>query len=194
MEITDKQLIEKFLKGNEPAFELLLKKHLKSVYNFLCRLTIDKAAAEDLTQETFVKIWKNLHRYDNSKNFKVWLFAIAKNTAFDFLRKKKSLPFASFTNGSGYNKLEEISEDKIIPEEMLEREVLSGEIEKKLNKLPSLYKVILLLHYQDDFSLQEIAMILERPYNTIKSQHQRALFRLKKTFLEDNASKKTSDP
>lgn len=184
MEIEDRKLVENFLSGDDSAFEQLLKKYLKPVYNFLYQFTGDRTALDDLSQITFLKAWKNLRRFDQSRSFKTWLFSIAKNTAYDFLKKKKSIPFSFFENGEGYNKLEEIEENKLLPDEILERQDLTQEMEKKLKEIPQAYRIILFMRYKDDLTIAEISEILGLPYNTIKSQHQRALAALRQKFSE----------
>lgn len=184
MENEDVKLIEDFLNGQDGAFELLLKKYLKPVYNFLFQLTGNRSALDDLTQITFLKAWKNLHRFDQACSFKTWLFSIAKNTAYDYFKKKKTIPFSFFENEAGYNHLDEIEEDKILPDEILERKDLTLEMDKKLKELPKSYRLILLMHYKDDLTLSEISEIMEVPYNTIKSQHQRALLILRKAYFD----------
>lgn len=121
METGDKKLIQKYLAGDEAAFSELLKKYLKPVYNFLHRLTSDHSALDDLTQATFIKAWKNIKKFDPNRSFKTWIFTIAKNTAYDYFKKKKTIPFASFTDAEGTNKLENISDTDILPLELLER-------------------------------------------------------------------------
>lgn len=185
----DKKLVNEYLAGNEAAFEKLLKKHLKPVFNFVFQFVKDKNAAEDVAQETFVKAWKNLHRFDRDKKFKTWLFAIAKNTAFDYLKKKKTIPFSVFADKDGNNPMEETRDQEIWPDEILERKNLAQELDKKLKQIPEKYRIILLMRYKEDFSLLEIAAILDKPYNTIKSCHGRAIFQLRKAFLESSASK-----
>jgi RNA polymerase sigma-70 factor, ECF subfamily len=185
MEPNDNQLVKNYLKGNDAASEELVKKHLKPIYNFLYRLTNGQAVAEDLAQETFLKAWKNLSRFDQSRNFKTWLFTIAKNTAFDFFKKKKEIPFSFFADEEGENWLENIADENILPDEILERKNITEELEVALEKIPMHYRAILLLHYKEDFSLHEIAEIIGEPYNTIKSRHQRALARLEKAILSE---------
>ncbi|OGI26269.1 MAG: hypothetical protein A3J76_04505 [Candidatus Moranbacteria bacterium RBG_13_45_13] len=185
MEIpSDNQIIEKVFSGDEDAFAEIIKIYLKPVYNFVYRLVGDHDTAEDLTQETFVKVWKNLKKFDQKRNLRTWLFTIAKNTTFDFFKKKKEIPFSSFADEEGESWLENITDDNILPDEILERNNLAEELEKILQKLPPHYRVILLLHYKEDFSLHEIAEIIDKPYNTIKSRHQRGLARLRKLLLD----------
>lgn len=185
MDTGDNKLVEKYLNGEEEAFAKLLEKHLSPVYNFLCRLVGNRETAEDLTQITFVKIWKNLKRFDQSKSFKTWLFAIAKNTAFDWLKKKKELTFSTFTDEEGENWLENVEDENFLPDEILKRKNIAEELDRILEKLPPHYRAILLFHYKEDFALPEIAEILGEPYNTIKSRHRRGLKRLRQEFLGD---------
>jgi RNA polymerase sigma-70 factor, ECF subfamily len=185
MEVSNEnRIIERILSGDEIAFAEIVKIYLKPVYNFVYRLVDDRDAAEDLTQETFVKAWKNLKSFNQSKSFKTWLFTIAKNTTFDWLKKKKEIPFSSFADKEGESWLENIASDEILPDEILERQNIAEEFEDILEKIPIHSRAVLLLHYKEDFSLHEIAEILDEPYNTIKSRHQRGLVRLKERILE----------
>ncbi|MCX6763450.1 MAG: sigma-70 family RNA polymerase sigma factor [Candidatus Moranbacteria bacterium] len=180
MKLEDKKLVRDFLGGDDSAFEKLTKVHLKPVFNFVYRLVKDTSAAEDLTQVTFIKAWKNLKRYDTSKNFKTWLFTIAKNTAYDYFKKKKTIPFAYFEDAEGHNFLENMESDTFEPEATLDFEISLKKLESALEKIPARCSEVLLLCYKDDFTLQEIAEILGESYNTIKSRHARAIVKLKK--------------
>jgi len=179
MDNEDKKIISEYLAGDEDAFEELINRYLKPIYNFIFQLTGDLAVADDLTQETFVKAWKNIRRFDQNKSFKTWIFTISKNTTWDYLKKKKTIPFSSFTDEEGYNQLENIAEAGVLPDEMLMRSDAAEILEKKLKELPEQYRLVLTLHYKEDFSFSEIAEVLKVPYNTIKSQHQRGLMQLK---------------
>ncbi|MFA5961836.1 MAG: RNA polymerase sigma factor [Parcubacteria group bacterium] len=183
-EKNDRQLIENFLAGDDASFEFLVIRYLKMVYNFLYRLTGgDAPLTDDLTQETFLKAWKNIKQFDLEKSFKTWIFTIAKNSARDYWKKKKTLPFKLFENSEGYNRLDEVAEDKPLPDEILAKTQSAEELERKLKLLPKKYETLLLLRYKDDLSLSEIADVLNLPYNTVKSRHQRALSALKDIFL-----------
>jgi RNA polymerase sigma-70 factor, ECF subfamily len=182
MDTEDRKIIQDFFAGNNEAYRELLKKYLKPVYNFLRIMIKDPDILDDLSQETFIKAWKNLKRYDQNKNFKTWLFTIAKNTAYDFLKKKKTIPFSYFTDEEGNNPLENIKTEEILPLEILEKVEKEQDFEKKLEQLSVDYRTLLLLHYKEDFSLQEISQILNISYNTVKSRHQRALLALKKAL------------
>ncbi len=149
---------------DDETMEILVQKHLRQVYNFAFRLTRDRETAEDIAQETFVKVWKNLKKYNPEKNFKTWLLAIAKNTALDYLRKKKTVSISDFDDFADRPFL---AEDKNI-------------FDNLLKKISPLYREIILLRYNDRLTFEEIGRILSRPLNTVKSQHRRALMHLKK--------------
>ena len=88
----DEQLIAEYLSSEkEEVFRALLNKYTKPVYNFIRQMVRNPTEAEDITQEVFIKVWKNLKKYKLGQNFKTWLFIIAKNSTIDFLRKKKVL-------------------------------------------------------------------------------------------------------
>ena len=183
-------LISESLAGDEKAFEELLSPYLSPVYSFVLSLTHDVLMAEDVTQETCIKVWKHLGRFDAERSFKTWIFAIAKNTAFDALKKKRDLPFSAFFRGEDEG-VEESWSDRIADEAPLADEVLARAesvelLEQKLQTLPEGFQQILQLRYREDFSLQEISEILGEPYNTIKSRHGRAIFSLKKAFEKDS--------
>lgn len=179
---TDEQLVADSLSGDEAAFVALLDRYLKPLYGFVFQLVRDEAVAEDVVQETFIKAWKHLGRFDQGKSFKTWIFAIAKNTAYDALKKKKTLPFSLFRNEAGENVLENIPDGAPSPETILDRATTALELEEKLATLSLPYQTLLRLHYQQGFSLHEVAEIFGDPYNTIKSRHKRALARLRQAF------------
>lgn len=87
---TDQQLIAAYLKGDEKSLEILIKRYLNPIYGFAYRYVKDQQNAEDITQETFLKVWKNIKKYDKNKSFKAWIYTIAKNTVLDFIKKEKA--------------------------------------------------------------------------------------------------------
>lgn len=178
----DEHIVMAYLSGDQEAFSFLVDRYMKHLYNFVFQLVGDRNAAEDIVQETFVKAWRHLSRFDQNKSFKTWIFAIAKNTAYDHLKKKKTLPFSLFENEEGENALENTPVENDHPEDILDREATKEDLEAKLATLAPLYRTILTLHYQEDLSLHEISEILGEPYNTVKSRHQRALKSLRKSF------------
>ena len=97
MEITNEELVAQYLQGDELAFKEITNRTLGNVYSFALRFTGNESDAQDIAQETFVKAWRHLASYrPETSKFSTWLMRIAHNTAIDYLRKKKQVPFSSF--------------------------------------------------------------------------------------------------
>lgn len=184
--LIDEKLVELYLDGEAVALDVLVERYLKWIYNFTARLCGDRKEAEDLTQETFLKAWKNLKKFDQKKSFKTWIFNIAKNTSIDYLRKKKSIPFSNFENKDGENLLAENLVDLApLPPEIFERNNLAREIEVAIAKLPVKYQAVIFLKFNNDFTFQEIADSLDEPLDTVKSRCRRGLALLRKILMEN---------
>ncbi len=181
MDRSDEELIAAYLAGEETAFGELTNRHLRGVYSFALRLVGDASAAEDISQETFLKAWKSLKKYDvHSSKFKTWLLRIARNTAIDYLRKKKHVPLSAFENEAGSNVLAEtIADTEELAPQILERLDDARELHATLEELNPKHREILLLYYTNDCTFEEIAAMLGEPTNTVKSRHRRALAALK---------------
>ncbi len=183
---SDSQLVSQYLKGDKKALEILIARYLKQVYSFIYRLTGQAAEAEDITQEVFLKMWKHLKKFKSEHNFKTWLFTIARNTAIDYLRKKKDIPFSKFDNEEGDNFLmETLADTAPLPSKIFEQADLTNLLTKAINKLSVNYRQILLLYYKEQFTFQEIADITGESINTVKSRQRRALIKLKKLLTEE---------
>ena len=99
--LADEQLVAIYLKGDRQALDLLIKRYLTPIFNYALSFVKDRAAAEDLTQEVFVKVWKKIRKFDNRYKFKSWLYVIAKNTALDYLKKSKAVNFSALQSDDG---------------------------------------------------------------------------------------------
>jgi RNA polymerase sigma-70 factor (ECF subfamily) len=186
----DTQLISAYLEGDEMALGVLVDRYLKDVYNFAFKLTGDLHASEDIAQDSFVKAWKNIRKYRQGSNFLTWLFAIARNTAIDWLRQKKEATFSSFENAEGENKfVETLQDSELLPDELLARAEDKNYIETLLTELNPIYREVLTLRYSSNLTFEEIGEILRKPLHTVKSQHRRALIALR-ACLESNAQEK----
>ncbi len=178
--MTDEEIIELYNKGDQELFKELIGRYTSSIFNFSAYL-VGKYNAPDVTQETFIKTWKNLSDFDSEKaSFKTWVFTIAKNTAIDFLKKKKSILFSEMSTDDDFDFSETVVDDNPLPDETLERLEDEEAIRSLLQELPPHFRTVLILHYQEDLTFSEIGRILDKPLNTVKSYHHRALLELRK--------------
>jgi len=172
----DKAILLDASRGDLKAFDALITFYQKAIFNHLYRLVNNSDDASDLAQDTFVKLFKTRERINVEANFKSYLYKIATNTAYDWLKKKKNhkedliidddnVNFETIEASRSYYKLEE-----------LDRVGLDIALEKI--KLKS--KNLLLLYYQQGFTYEEIAEITKQPLNTIKT----GLYRAKKELLQ----------
>jgi RNA polymerase sigma-70 factor (ECF subfamily) len=187
-ERTDEDLIAAYMSGEENAFSLLTARHLKSVYSFAYRLIGDQHAAEDVTQETFLKIWKAVKKYDPiSSRFKTWMLRITRNTVIDFLRKRKNLIISHFEDEEGQNPLiDTITDESKLPDELFADKEDVETLTRAVDQLTLKHREVLTLHYTNGLTFEEISNVLEEPQNTVKSRHHRALLTLRK-LMADNA-------
>ncbi len=191
MRKTDEQLIFSYLDSDEKSLELLIREYLKPIYSFAYRYIGNAQDAEDITQEVFVKVWRNLKKFDQSKIFKTWIFSIAKNTAIDFLKKKRVIPFSEFETEDGENMLTDtLADPSPLPQELLERADMAQLLNSAMEKLSPKYRMVLFLRYNDHFNFREIAEALGEPLHTIASRHRRALVMLKKLLPEEHNAQK----
>lgn len=180
----DEEAISLVKNGEPEAFKLLVDRYASAIYNFAARLT-NKNEARDITQETFIKAWKNIKKFDETKaSFKTWIFIIAKNTATDFLRKKKNVLFSdlekNFIEEETDSFAENIPDENLLPEEALQKLQDFETLNAVLSKIPLNYKTVLILHYQEEMTFDEIGKILDKSLNTVKSWHRRAIILLRK--------------
>lgn len=171
---SDEQLISAYIQGDEKALETLIKRYLPLIYGFARKYTGNPETAADIAQETFVKTWKNIHKFSRDGKFRPWIFTIAKNTALDWLRKREDLPLSTFEDkNTGEIKLEFAAEESLSAALDLRQEARKAK--EILNKLPEKYRTVVSLREEEQLTFKEIASILKEPLNTVKSRYRRAI-------------------
>lgn len=184
----DSDLVKEYLEGNESSLKELVDRHVKSVYSFIYRLTGLEGEVPDITQEVFIKIWKNLKKYDSNQSFRAWIMTIARNTAIDWMRKRRVAVFSDFNRVDFGEYFEDtLSDPSPIADELFEKNELKEALEKEVSRLPINYREVIILRHSEDLSFEEIGSVVKKPVNTVKSQYRRALLKMKDSI--DNAPK-----
>lgn len=179
-EISDQQLIKDYFQGDAKALELLIARYLPLVYGYLLRFVRHAPDAEDITQEVFVKVWKQLKKFEPEKSFKAWILSIAKNTAIDFFRRKKIIPLAAFPPAFEDFLSETRADSKPLADESFDESLWLEKLRLAVASLSPKYREVFLLYYQDQLTFKEISLALKESINTVKSRYRRATIELKK--------------
>lgn len=186
---SDEKLVKDYLKGDEKSLEFLIKKYLKPVYGFVYGFTGNGKDSQDITQESFLRVWQNIKKFDTNKKFKTWIFAIAKNAAIDFLRKKRPMLFSELETEDGENIMNAIPDPAPLPSEIFDRDNLSGVLDAAMEKMPPKYREALFLYYKEQLNFREISEVLGEPLDTVKSRHRRGIIRLRDMLKDGDAPK-----
>lgn len=183
MEQSDEALIELYRTGNDAALATIIERHFASIYSYVYRFVHAAPAAEDVTQEVFIKVWKQIHRFKPGTGLRPWLFRIARNAAIDHLRKRKNIPLSYFEDSDGFGNLTagneavfaDTSTDSL--EEAMDKED-KALLAEAIEALPLHYREVLLLRAEQQLTFEEIGLAVGKPLNTAKSLYRRGLAQL----------------
>lgn len=171
-------LIARAGEGDQAAFQELVERYQGAVYNLAYRMLGAPEEAEDAAQEIFVRIYRQLARYDRSRKFSTWVLAIATNYCIDQLRRRR-LQLVPLENIIPWAKAREAGPER----EALDREA-SDELQTLLRRLPEKYRAVLILRYWEELSCAEIGEVLQVPEGTVKTQLHRARKALERLMTE----------
>ena len=175
-ERTDEQLLAEYRQGDRNSFAQLMARYQRELYHFLVRFLGDRAAAEDVFQETFLQVHQSADQFDPSRRFRPWLFTIAANKARDLIRSQARRPTnplsASISPGDeeSCEFIDLMQAASSMPGEPLEREELQQQVQKTVMGMPEHLREILLLSYFHQFPYKQIGDILDIPLGTVKSR------------------------
>jgi RNA polymerase sigma-70 factor (ECF subfamily) len=183
---SDHELMEYLIQGHSSAFEELVQRYQKSITNFIFCLIHDSNRALDLSQETFIRVFKNAKRYTPKANFSTWIYTIASNLAKDDLKSKK------WRNLASLDKPLQEEEGKVLgsslegkessPFERLETQERALVVREILETIHEPYRSTLILRDFEDFSYEEIAQIQNCSLGTVKSRVNRGRLQFKEKY------------
>jgi len=174
-------IVRRCLRGDERAYRELVERYQPQVYSLALRMVRRAEDAEDLTQETFVRMFRALDRYDPTRAFGAWLMTIASRLCIDHIRRGKFRPNPLTRREPGTD--EEYSIDVpdlgLRPDEVVEHQEEERRGQELIDSLPPHYRIVVLLRHQQQLSYEEIAEVLSLPLGTVKARVHRARALLK---------------
>ncbi|MEM9071312.1 MAG: RNA polymerase sigma factor [Myxococcota bacterium] len=186
--LADEALLEKFANGDASAFEVLLGRYERPMYNFVLRSVRDREKAHDLVQEIFMKVIQRVDQFKGTAKFSTWLYTIARNLCIDHSRKMvfrrhRSLD-APVGDEDGGRMVDRVESKEAGADRATIAQGLQGEIATAVESLPDEQKEVFLMRQVQGMRFKEIAKVIGVPENTVKSRMRYALERLQEALRE----------
>jgi RNA polymerase sigma-70 factor (ECF subfamily) len=182
--LTGDREIARLRQGDPDTITELIGRYQHRLYRFLVRMVGDPATAEDLFQQTWIRLMEKIGSYDAQRNFEAWLFAIARNLAIDHLRRRRGISLDE-PDDSGHapvDRLEAAGPDVLGRLIDFERGAL---LAAAMETLPAIHREVLTLRFEEEMKLEEIAEVAGVPLSTVKSRLHRALESLRTRLERD---------
>jgi len=178
--LEDKEILEKFSNPDSRnyAFNLLVRKYQERVYWHIRKMVIDHDDADDLVQEVFVKVWKNLGKFRKDSQLFTWIYRIATNECLNFLKKKKKRFFLPINDVSA-----ELSQ-KIDNSTHISGDEIQLKLQKALLKLPEKQRLVFNMRYYDEMTYQQISDVLGTSVGGLKASYHLAAKKIEEFLTE----------
>ena len=191
--LTDEELILRFQNEEVEAFNEIVFRYKNKVVNFLYRYTGDRDEAEDLAQDTFIKVFRSKHLYKEIAKFSTWFYTIAVNTAKTNAKKKSRMSTISVSDFDPENDKDfDLKDSSISPEDSANASIENYYIQQAINSLDEEFRKIIILRDIEDLEYDEIAKITGLPMGTVKSRINRGREKLKKLLSDIYPYKETN--
>lgn len=187
-QINDQELVRLYIGGNEACLEMLIKRHKRKIFTAIIMIVHDRYMAEDIFQETFIKVVKTLKsgRYNEEGKFLPWVMRIARNLSIDHFRRTKRMPMITNADGEDVFRTIYISEEN--REDSLIRKQKEETIRELIRQLPEEQREVIVLRHYADLSFKEIAEITQVSINTALGRMRYALTNMRKLIAEKSLS------
>ena len=172
----DAGLLRRCLEGDERAYREIVQRYQARVFSLAFRMLRQREDAEDVTQETFVRMFRAVDRYDPTRPFSSWLFTIAARLCIDAVRRRKkfTMSLTRVDPGSGEEQTIDIEDPGPGPLEETSQREEERRSRSLIESLPPHYRIVVMLRHQQDLSYEEIAEALQLPLGTVKARIHRA--------------------
>ncbi|MDH4132462.1 MAG: sigma-70 family RNA polymerase sigma factor [Gemmatimonadota bacterium] len=178
--LSDQEVVLQARDGLEAAYRELIRRYERPIFSLIYRMVRDRALAEDLSQETFIKALNAIESYRPEYKFSSWIFKIANNAAIDQIRRRElnTLSLDGSPHATTPDEIEatalQVSARGLSPLEALESQELGGMIEKAIGRLRPEYRACILLRHVEGLAYEEIAELMNLPLGTVKTYIHRA--------------------
>ncbi len=177
-DLEDAQVVQAFLEGLDRAFDELVSRYQVRLVNFIYRTVGDRERAEDLVQEVFIRIYRHLHRFDQTKKFSTWAYTIASNLAKNELRNRSRNPLVLFQTIKRHwdadHRPLQFEDSRSRPDDLFRKRHLKELVEQSVSQLPEHHRVVFVLRELEGKTYEEIAEITGCNLGTVKSRLNRA--------------------
>jgi RNA polymerase sigma-70 factor (ECF subfamily) len=180
-----KELARALRRRDPDVLDRLIEQYQYRLFRYLLYITGSRENAEDLFQETWMRVLGRGHLYDGKSRFETWLFAIARHLAIDLQRRSRTRSLEVLTGLEQQNV--RLTANDPSPLDFFTSREEAACIQESLNRLPAIYREVLLLRFQEELALDEIAAVLEAPLSTVKSRLYRGLQLLRELLPEGRA-------
>lgn len=186
LQIEDSVLVKQYISGEEKALETLINRHNQKILSFIYSKVLDRDVAEDIFQDTFIKVIKTLKRgsYSEEGKFLPWVMRIAHNLIIDHFRKNKRMP--KFEGSEEFNIFSVIKDDKLNVEKQMIKDQIDSDLTYLIDELPDDQKEVLIMRIYKDMSFKEIAENTDVSINTALGRMRYALINLRKIVERNN--------
>ena len=185
--LSDEALFVRVQREDARAFEVIVGRYRTRLYNCVYRMVHNMECAEDLVQETFLRVYRNRHNYKAISNLSTWIYTIALNLARSELRKRKRRQFFSLNASPHENSTRDgidLPDKNAGPGDHLEQNELGRAIQHAIDQLPEKYKSVIVLRDIEELSYEQIGEILRCPTGTVKSRVNRGRLRLQEMLRQ----------
>tara|TARA_R100000789_G_C2982379_1_gene143855 strand:- start:57 stop:641 length:585 start_codon:yes stop_codon:yes gene_type:complete len=184
--VTDASLVRDYMDGNENALAALIQRHEHRIYSFIFSKVFDKNVAEDIFQDTFIKVIRTLKRgkYNEEGKFLPWVMRISHNLVIDYFRKNKRMP--KFQNHGDFNIFSVLSDSDLNAEKQLIKDQIESDVQELIKELPEDQLEVLTMRIYKEMSFKEISERTGVSINTALGRMRYALINLRKIIEKRN--------
>ena len=185
LQIEDSILVRNYIEGDEKSLEVLINRHNQRISSFIYSKVLDRDIAEDIFQDTFIKVIKTLKKgsYNEEGKFLPWVMRIAHNLIIDYFRKNRRMP--KFESSDDFNIFSVISDDKLNAESQIIKEQIDSDLSVLIDELPEDQREVLIMRIYRDMSFKEISENTGVSINTALGRMRYALINLRKIIQKN---------